>query len=364
MKATTKRRRKKPSFGAWLLVYAVVLITIAAVGLELFYQYIETYEQTRPAVAAKAYVDGLTADYLLARDQAFFDSLDENIQSREEIRDFVQSVLEDASYARSFGGQQEGTVYALESKDRIFGSFTISETGQVNMGLAEVAVSDDSFDFSPFCSEAAEAVVPEGYTVLCNGAALDDSHITESGIHYQLLEGFYGGGVELPTMVRFRPGRYLGEVKLEVLDPGGNPVDAEDLDERVYTDNCTAEQKAEIKTFTEEYIRRYVQFLSSAQTIAVMGYYQVVELVVPGSDLQQRLEQAVQGLNYASSKSDEIQSITINAMMDLGGGNYVCDVTYLVETLGQADYVTTTNNARLLLQESSRGLLTAAQISY
>ena len=364
MKAETiNRRSRKPGFGFWLFLYALILIMLAAAGLVMFYRYMAEYEQTRPATAAKAYVDGLTADYLLAHDEAFFASLDGNIQSREEMRAFVQSVLDGMSYARSYGGQQEGLVYALESNGRVFGTFTLSETGRTNMGLTELSVTDESFDWALFCSET-EATIPEGYMLSCNGAVLDDSYIVETGIHYQLLEGFYGGAVELPTMVRFQSGRYLGEVESEILDPEGKPVPDAGEDERVYTDNCTAEQKAEIKAFTDEYIGRYVQFLSSAQMAAIVGYYRVTELVVVGSDLQLRLEQAVQGLNYASSKSDEIQSITINAMMDLGNGNYVCDVTYLVETLGQADYVTTTNNARVLLQESYRGLLAAAQISY
>ena len=362
--ANIEKRARKLSFGKGLAIYALVLLLLGAAALAVFYHYMDLYEQTRPAKIARDYVQSLTVDDLMEKDEALLSSLDSHIQSREEVRAFLSEALPELSYARHFdGSDQEGYVYALEYQGELVGRFTLTETGQESMGLAQLRVSQVSFDWSPFCHEA-EFVVPEDYTVSCNGVVLDESYITQTGVHYSLLEEFYDGRYELPTLVSYRSGRYIGDVETAVLDENGQVLDPAVVGEKLYADNCTYDEKEAITAFTEEYISRYVQYSSSAQIWAIVGYYRVIELVVPNSDLSSRLEQAIPGLGYASSKSDEIQSITIHEIMNVGNGYYVCDVTYLVETLGQADYVTTTNNAKLVLVQTPYGFLVDAQVSY
>ena len=362
--ADIEKRAKKISFIKGLAIYALVLFLLGAAALGVFYYYMRVYEQTRPAKVARDYVRSLTVDDLLEKDAALFASLDRRLQSEGEIRDFLSGALSDLSFARHIDGtEQEGYVYALECRGELIGSFTLTETGRKSMGLARLQVSRESYDWSPFCREPA-FTVPEGYAVSCNGVVLDESYITRTGVHYSLLEEFYDDGYALPTLVSYQSGRTIGEVETAVLDASGQALDPANVSETFYTDNCTAEEKAAITAFTEDYINRYVQYLSSTILWGGSGYGWLAELVVPESDLNSRLLQAMPGLYYASSKSDEIQSITINEMMNVGNGCYVCDVTYLVETLGQADYVTTTNNAKLLLVQRPYGLRTEAQVSY
>ena len=364
MAATKKRSKKKHSFAAGLFLYALILLVIVAVGLGAFYVYIDTYEQTRPTTAAKEYVDRLTVDHVMETAVDSFAFLDGNLQDQGELRSFVSEKLQNLSYARQFdSSDSESYVYALESGEEIIGSFALAETGETRLGFAELQVSEESFDWTAYGSDRA-FTVPAEYSVVCNGFTLDKSYVETDDVHYQLLEQFYDDGYELPTMWTYRTGKTIGQVEVAILDENGQPVDEADLNEKFFTDNCTAEEKERVTAFMNEYITRYVQYLSGVQYDALLGYYRTAELVLQGSDLQSRLYQAIGGQGFASSRSDEIQSITINEIMNVGNGAYVCDVTYLVETLGQADYVTTTNNSRVVMVETEQGLRASSQASY
>ncbi len=363
--AATEKRKKTSGFAIGLLVYGVVLLVVVAVGLMFFYLFIDAYEQTRPATVAQAYLDSLTADRVIEREPVFFSyTLDNRLQSEGEARAFVQTLLrEDLHFARDYSSQEEGYSYVLESGETPIGRFTLTETGETQLGFACLAVSQESFDLTPYVRQV-EITVPTDYKVECNGIDLAWRYVEKSRVPYDLLNEFYDDGYKLPWLVTYQTGKVLGEPELLVTDGEGNPVTGEALSEDAFTDNCSIAEKEEIWEFVYEYITRYVRYLSGTQLVAMAGYSQVASMVVEGSDLQQRLLSAVGGLGFASSKSDEIQSIEINRMMNVGNGYYVCDVTYLVKTLGQADYVTTTNNSKLVMVETDYGLRATSQASY
>lgn len=367
MEITEKRPKKKHGFLKFLGIYALVLLGIAALALVVFYLYIGTYERTRPATVMEAYTGSLTVDRLLELDGDFLAALDRNVQSEEEARACLEQVLEDLSFARRYaaaGAEAEAAyVYALESQGQIIGNVSLSETGGSQMGFSVLQVSRESVDLAPLCQET-EFVLPEDYKVFCNGAQLPESSVVERGIPYALLEAFYDSGYPMPSLMRVKAGPYLGQPELEVFNSQGEKLSPEQLNEAFYTDNCTPEEKEAIEAFAQEYIHRYTLYLSGAILEAADGYMNLIGLVVPDSELQSRLQQAVGGLGFASSHGDTVQSVTLNGAMNVGGGCYVCDLTWEIETLGRAGYVTTINNGRLLLVRTEDRLRAAAQISY
>ena len=50
--------------------------------------------------------------------------------------------------------------------------------------------------------------------------------------------------------------------------------------------------------------------------------------------------------------------------MNLGGGNYFADLTYVVDTTGQKGVVQTTNNLKLIISRTDDGLKAADIASY
>ena len=68
----------------------------------------------------------------------------------------------------------------------------------------------------------------------------------------------------------------------------------------------------------------------------------------------------------SSDRKANIDSITINAYVNVGNGRYMCDVTYVVEQMvtqsGGRGKIT--NNAKLMILQTSAGLKVEATQSY
>ena len=58
------QRSKPHSFLVGLLIYALVFLVVAGIGLVLLWNYIDAYEQSRPKLAIDAYMDALTVEHI------------------------------------------------------------------------------------------------------------------------------------------------------------------------------------------------------------------------------------------------------------------------------------------------------------
>ena len=357
-----KRRKRffSPGFVIFLFLYIILLCGAAYKGLTFFEEYIAAYEQTRPATALKSYLDKLDRSYLGEHASAFLDSLDGKVQSREESLDRVYAVIQDAACVRQY--DPDGNyVYRLKDGDTVYDTVTFVPGGEEIMGFTGWVVAEETFDFDMLCNYT-ELTVPDNYTVICGGYTLDEGHIVQDGIEFQLLSEFYGS-CELPTMVTYRTGQYVGDVDLQILDANGSPVDRSLLSEDYFTSTCTKEEMAEISDFLEKYMNLYVTYFSGlAYGDINSNYYALSKLVVKGSDLQTRLKSAYDGLTWVHNKST-LQSVTLNSAMDVGNGMYVCSVSYQVETRGVNGYVTTDTDAKFLLCRTDSGLLVESHMT-
>ena len=77
---------------------------------------------------------------------------------------------------------------------------------------------------------------------------------------------------------------------------------------------------------------------------------------MPGGDLEKRLATAVDGLKWSQSAGDTITQFTMNHHYKLEDTRYLCDVTYVLETIGRKGTIETTNNMKLILVETEKGL--------
>ena len=361
MRATKKKRH---SFGWRLSIYALFLLALTLTLLVFFYFYIAAYEYSRPESAMQRYIADMGGGSFQNGVTAFVDTLDHKVQSEAESRQRLLTHFANPRYAKKPSEcTEDRLVYVLKGDSGVLGKITLTPSGTQRLGFADWQATEEVFDFEQFCQET-EAVVPAGYQVRCGDCILDESYIVDDRIHYALLEEFYDD-YEMPTLRRYRSGRHVGEVELEILDPQGKALSEAQLEEDKLTDNCSAEEKTELQEFTQAYIERYVTYLSGVNGAHWPNLYATLALTVPDSDLYSRLYQALGGQGHSTSLGDTLQTITLNHLMNLGEGRYLVDVTYLVDTYGQGwVFSTTTNNAKLLVQRTDEGLRAYAQASY
>ena len=340
----------KKRFWVGMLVYALVLAAAAGAGLWYLWEFLESYEASRPETAADAYVSGLITARVAGADEALLAGLDETLQSREAAVRVIADSLEGAfSWKRKAEGE-----YVLLDGAQVIGGFSLEAGETERFGFTPWKISRESFDFSYLMGEKVSVTVPEDYRVTINGYVLDSSYIAEREIPYPVLEEFYGE-YEMPTMVRYEASGFLGEGEVAVLDGTGTAVTGlEDPD--AFLDVCSDAEKEAVKQAAEVFLGRYVVFTGSANDRASENYYQLKKSLLKDSALAKRLYTAIDGLTYAQSFSDEIQSIEFGDIFGLGAGRYLCEAAYYVRTSGRGGVFITENRVKLILTDTADGL--------
>lgn len=349
-----------------MVVYAVVFLVIAGIGLAIFWNFIDAYEQSRPMNAVKAYVASVTEQDYYDGSEALLNQLDSNIQSRAEACGVIKaSVTEPLSYAKKSGESTEDCqVYVLRSGKQVIGQFAITAGEPDKYGFRQWSVTESSFDFSHLLSERISVTVPSEYVVSVNGNTLDESYITEKDIPYTELEEFYDD-YTLPTLVTYTVENFLGTLTLDTADAQGKPVTiTPDTDWNDLLPVCDQSIGSEIEFLTKNFLYNYVVFTSSATGSVSYNYVQVIKYLVPNGELAKRLATAIDGLQYAQSWGDTIKEININRIIDLGEERYLCDATYIVETYAKAGLLRTENNVKLILANTEYGLRIEAMTRY
>lgn len=359
--------KKKHSFGRGMLIYAVVYLIVAAVGLAVFWNFIDAYEHSRPKNTIDAYVAALTPADMCCKSLEADVQADLNLQSAEERSAIITaSVSERVTYARKGSESTDARqVYVLRSGKQIIGEVVITAQEPDIYGFTEWEVSEDSFDFSYLMGQPLSVTVPENFTVSVNGHVLDESYITENGVAYPALEEFYED-YELPTMVTYTADAYLGQLEMTVADETGQPVAiTQETDRNAFLDNCTEEEKEQVESFMGDFLESYVIFTGSSNQAASANYQRLRKnFLIPDSELAQRLYTALDGLAYAQSYGDKLETVEIHRVSRIDDTHYFCDATYCVSTYGRAGKVQTTNNMKVMLLVTDSGLRVEAMTRY
>lgn len=372
-KKKKKQQRKKRSLGWFIfgmVLYAAVFLGAVGYGLKYLWIYLEAYENSRPYHAIDAYMEQLTKEYISQCAEDMIAQVDHNLQSEEECMQVVMDAIEgEITYARKASECTDTKqVYVVRCGELVVGSFAI-EAGEADQyGFTPWSPTEDRYDLSHLLNETIiTATAPAGYPVYVNGVQLDESYIVrEETTPYDVFEEFYDD-YDLPsfTVVTYEAGPFMSEFQMEVTDPDGNPyVYDENLDINSLVDNCTEDEIDALDEFINEYIKRYVVFTGSANRSENSNYANLVELMVPTSTLSQRMKDAIDGLHWAQSKGDQIESITVNHYVNIGDNRYLCDVTYIVDTTGLEGVVQTTNNVKIIIVENDGTFLAEAMTSY
>lgn len=363
--------KKKKSFAYVMLFYAVIFICILVIGLIMLWRFIEAYEKTRPSTAMQAYMEDFSDEkvYYLVYD--FLGTFDNNIQSREEIFDaYIKPYLSAVKYSKNVAESTETkVVYNLLSNQRSFGKVTLEQNDREEIGFRFWDVTNEEMDFSFIREDNSSSVtVPETFIVKCNGYTLGGQYVTGSVRDYPTLDFLAEYGFEFPSMLTYTVNNYLGEVEFKIYDETGTEYPVDSNFENIVINNimntCTQEEKDRLAAFLNEYCRYYVGFMGSHRDLIYTNYNKLKPYLLPGSDLANRMNSALEGMVWSNNKSNELQSVDIHFCIKLSDGEYLCDITYYVNTLGNNGYVVTENDARIFVSWTNSGLYAKEMMSY
>jgi hypothetical protein len=138
----------------------------------------------------------------------------------------------------------------------------------------------------------------------------------------------------------------------------------ENFDENVLISVKDEEEIRNLDEFTSDFLKSYVQFAGCANRNPEGNLKKILTYVVPESNLAQRMKKALDGLDFAQSRGDQLNDILIKHYIALPEGRWLLDVTYKVETMGRQGLYESTTNMKIMLVEIEGKLLVEAMTSY
>ena len=357
----SRKKNKKTSFLKVLLAYAIFFLSIAVIGLIILFRFLDEYEKTRPERALEQYMESFDTEHVIDTQKDFLLSLDTNIQpmdiSSAIILDYMTpGVKEIKDPARS---TDEKISYVLKCGDSVIGSFELLQDEETAFGLRPWYASNEKFDFSFLMEEGPDPItVPTNYKVYCNGYLLDESYLIEDNIKFDYVRDYYDMGYTLPYLCTYQIGEYLKEIDIEVRDETGTVTATynENVQEEYLQRCCDETKKAEISVFINDFIDKYVAFTGSSKWNYMTNYQALENYMVKGSDLQMRTYNTIDSLIFGTYRNNKITNIDIRKIIDLGNGQYMCDLTYFVDCWGTMGFVNTENIIRLIVQDTESGI--------
>ena len=351
-----KTVRKKNKFLIFLLIWAAVLLLASVALWSVLSSFLNAYENSQPGSAVKEYIAEISSEQVESLASPLLSELSP-LQSRDSV---VQELLEriqssvPVKYSRESNDEQ--TVYYLRSNGEYIEKLVFVPGGEsFGFGKSAWKLSSEEFLLKSL-GAATEIKVPSDYSVYLDGEKLDSSYISEENIEYELFEGFYEAGYSLPYLCSYSTGLLSGSHELSVKDSKGNLVPEDCLTEACYLDNCTQAEKEGITAFVNEYIPAYVQFTSNSNRSTDLNYYYVIQYVLSGSVLEDRLRDAKKSNGFNMSNGDEVTSIDCLEFYNLDGKNYIVNIEFCYETTGLHKEITSNvNRLKLMLRLSSTG---------
>lgn len=331
MTRSEKRKRSSRIYWICLCIYTILLIAAAVYGLRFVWQYAEEYEASRPDNTMDAYVSQLSENLWGEGIQETVSNMAHEVQSDEEVGEHVKALLKNGiTYVRKGSSDASKAVYSLRCNGNEFGTVTLMEddsyADKVQFGMLPWIVSSEEFDFNGLYGSV-EIVVPKTYEVYLNGVKLGAEYIVEENIPYDVLEDYYDEFESLPTKVRYQYDHAIGTLDFEVRDEKGEVyVIDESRDDSQYIKPCSDAELQRLSEFSAGFVVNYLKYTSGVVD-PMYGYGLLKDYLVLGADLDQRMQNAMDGLSWAHTVSIQVNSSTLNSALSLGDGFYMCDIT-------------------------------------
>ncbi len=357
-----KKKRGSRIYAICLSAYVLILACAIMFALTKIWAYAEEYENSRPAKTMDEYVASLSENLWNDDISATISSMPHEVQTDEECAEIIKSMLKDGiNYVRQSGSSDDDMTisYNLRCGKSVFGKVTImqdeSKAGEVKYGLLPWVVYKEEFDFTGLYSSV-KITVPATYTVKLNDVKLGSEYITEEGIHYDVLEDYYDDYPDLPTKVTYEFDNVIGELEPVVYDEDGNEVVIDETkDDSQYIKDVTDSQMVRLEDFANNFTERYKSYISGIYD-PTYGYQRLLPYMKLGSDLDERMKQAQDGLFWAHTASLTVDSIVLNNAIDIGDGYYIIDITSETTTLTAQGEVKNTDNMKVIVTDTGNDI--------
>ncbi len=364
--AKKKRLIGKLLYSFFLGVWAVLLCYGAYYALNEVWIYAEEYEASRPHHTMDAYVEQLSRNLWGEGIEDTIKAMPHEVQSDEEVAARVQEMLSQGiSYVRKGGGGNGKAVYGLRCGGNEFGTVTISEVEEyesridlsrfpwtmIPWSIRPWQVESETFDFNGLY-RSVEIVIPRSFTVELNGVVLGEEYIVERNIPFDVLRKYYERYDMLPTKVRYRFDNIIGGITPVIRDENGETFEVNpNKDDSQFIRPVSGEKLERLSRFTEEFLQRYLTYTSGAVDPQT-GYNKLRGYLLPGSDLDGRMLDALDGLSWAHTSSVNIESAVLNGALDIGEQFYIGDMSGTATTYAQGKGESTNvSNMRVILRE-------------
>lgn len=347
------KKRKWRGFILGMLIYAVVVLVAAMVFYRYFWDYIDNYEKSLPTHKMDSYAASLTESRVRYLSAEFVASLDNRIKGEEDsyaeiYRCFVSGVKYKQISAES---TEDKLVYSISNSERQLGRVTLVRN-EGEKGENTWTVDSEEYDFS-FLLSSMSFIVPEEWSVVCDGGRIGVECITQRLIEYPFISDLYSSDIPLPYLAEYTLSNYIGTAHPVAYEPDGTPREIVEItDGRAQLRRVGRETNSLSVNFADEFIPLYVACLANTNQNPNGNYSAIRPYVTAGSDLDKRLSGAVYGQVFAQSRRVEIKNIVINGVYDIGAARYLIDVSYTVDTYSDKGLTTVTTDMFIVVNNN------------
>ena len=358
-----EKANKSSGFLKGMIIYAGVFFLVLAAILIVFYFFLARYEETRPAHTVGKYISSFDLEKAGQLIDGLSFSPAPEIQTKEEAESEVLNILKQSTYAKNKDeSRQDFYSYYLMNGEIPVMQFAIKKGGEGSFGLADWALCGEKL-IEENISSNSEFSIPESYALTANGRQVPSSFITEKSSQFKMLGGFYSEFKNLPTLVKYETGPYIGNVELKLADETGKDITSSYNGEVYCLNNCTDEEKSALTAFSKDFVERYVKYTSGYNRDTSGNLLYLFDIVDRQSTLYNRLKASQMGFGFAESLGDSIQQFSVDNIMNCGSGLYCCDIKYQVETLTRHGSSLNDYGFKLMVKQQQDGSFKAVAMS-
>ena len=360
------RRKKSKWLGFFLgmVIYALVVVLAACIGMKYLWSFADEYEKARPSYKINDYVSSLDEKHVRKISVSFVSSLDQNIQNEEQAFSEIWRLFVGGVHYRQLSSDDKGGSidYQIYNNEHVLGRVTLRKNGE---GLAEKtwSVGEEEYDFS-FLKTSERFIVPNHWVVYCGNRRLGVEYIIDPRVEYSFLHEFYDREFPMPYLAEYEISNYIGDPMIRFFDADGVEQQRFTLtDGRDQIQRVTGASRTSIVSFTENFVPLYVNCLSNVSKSAGMNYQHIRPYLVPNGDLDERLKAAFGGQVFAQSNGTDISEVQINDVFNLGNEYFIVDLSYSVDTYSAKGMSSSDTNMYLVIYRDEETLL-ALTVSY
>ena len=354
-----KRRRNKNGALTYTLFLAIWILILGAVTIFVWrtaMRFGEYWEASQVSPKVDEYMEKFTAEIWENGDNSVRNKIAQmphEFQTNEECVEILRNILrEDLRCLPSAGGTQEHVqTYDLVSGRNKFGQIVLTqqvtqpdENAILNWMIEKYSLYPWKVNGVQFyldgLNTSFDITVPENYSVLLNGHPLTADYVTETGIHYNVLEEYYPQFEGLPTKVSYHVDNIFGQIDYQILDEKGNPTEIDpEQDDSQFIDPVSDELLNKFVPFVTEFSNHYLEFNAGTGNMSYL-YGQLMPYVVPNSDLADRMHRMIDSYaGWQHNSNYRFYDATLNGAISLGNNIYVLDVSANAGSLMPAGFV-------------------------